>query len=402
MLTTSLRDRRGEALPVRARQVQRPKVLHLITWLQPGGIERWLLEMLRQIPQAECAMDVCCKGPDLGVLAGAARDRGAVTYLCPLTVNPMSFANQLSRILKEGGYNILHNHLGAHSGLPVWIARRAGVRVMTSYHNTRFAPQTLTRLPVLRHVRALYGRLSVGYAVGNSDVVTGCSQGVLTSIAGAEATNDRCRVLYYGIPTEPAPASRARHAIRIGLGFAPETPLVLHVGRFLAQKNHLGLLEIWKRVLTRTPTARLLLVGDGPLRPTVERALGRLKLGGTVRFLGVRADVNEIMGGCDVFLFPSLHEGLPMSAIEANGAGLPVVGTDVAGINEVVANGETGLLHPVEDVDGMASSVSRLLEEKERARNLGAAGRKRVRERFSAAVSARRLLGLYHECLGLG
>jgi glycosyltransferase involved in cell wall biosynthesis len=78
------------------------------------------------------------------------------------------------------------------------------------------------------------------------------------------------------------------------------------------------------------------------------------------------------------------------------------VGTDVAGINEVVANGETGLLHPVEDVDGMASSVSRLLEEKERARNLGAAGRTRVRERFSAAVSARRLLGLYHECLGLG
>ena len=395
-------DRRGLDRNSTVQEKKRPKVLHLITWLQPGGIEKWLLEMLQQIPREECPMDICCKGSDLGILAGAARDRGALTYLCPMTINQFSFARRLSRILRDGGYDILHNHLGAYSGLPVWIARRMGIRVITSYHNTHFAPQTATRLPVLRELRALYSWLSVGYAVDRSDVITGCSQSVLTSVVGHEPNGDRYKVLYYGIPAAPAQVVSARDAFRMALGYPANTPLVLHVGRFLEQKNHLGLLEIWKRVVARVPPARLLLVGDGVLRPTVERAIQRHSLEDTIRLLGVRNDVRHIMGSCDVFVFPSRHEGFGIAALEASGAGLPVVGTNVAGLNEVVEHGETGLLHSVADVDGMARSLIKLLEEKDHARKLGDAGRRRVREQFSASASAKGLLGLYHECLGLG
>jgi len=377
------------------------RVLHLITWLRPGGIEKWLLEMLEHVRRTECSMDICCKGRELGSLAAVARDLGALTYLCPMTMDHFSFARRLSRILMDGSYDILHNHVGAYSGFPVWIARRTGVRVITSYHNTHFAPQTMTRLPVLRELRAVYSRLSIGYAIRHSDLITGCSNSVLKSLVDPQRSADRHRVLYYGIRSAPRQNESARNAFRKALGYSMDTPLVLHVGRFFQQKNHLGLLQIWKRVLTRTPNARLLLVGDGLLRAAVERAAEELNLDGSVRFLGVRADVKEIMGSCDVFLFPSLHEGFGIAALEASGAELPVVGTNIPGLNEVVTDRETGLLHAIEDVEGMAASVSELLEERERGRKLGDAGRRKVREHFSAASSAERLLSLYHECLGL-
>lgn len=377
------------------------RVLHLVTWLQPGGIEKWLLEMLEYVRRSECSMDVCCKGKELGSLAAVARDLGALIYLCPMTMDHFSFGRRLSRILMDGKYDILHNHVGAYSGFPVWVARRTGVRVITSYHNTHFAPQTMTRLPVLRELRAAYSRRSIRYAISHSDVITGCSNSVLNSLVGPGWSEDRYRVLYYGIRGAPRQNEGARSAFRKALGYSVDTPLVLHVGRFFEQKNHLGLLQIWKRVLARTPKARLLLVGDGLLRAAVERAAENLKLDGSVRFLGVRADVKEIMGNSDVFLFPSRHEGFGIAALEASGAGLPVVGTNIPGLNEVVADGETGLLHGIEDVEGMAAAVSELLEDKERAHKLGEAGRRRVREHFSATSSAERLLGLYHECLGL-
>jgi len=327
-------------------------------------------------------------------------DKGAAVVHCPLTASHVGFGRKFKRLVQQGQYDIVHNHLEAYSGYPVWLSRQLGVPVIASFHNTRFPPQTGLRRPILRELRAFYSRLSVRYAVDHSDVVTGCSQSVLAGVVSPDRNGRRQRVLYYGIPPLPVQDESARERFRSALGYSPSTPLVLHVGRFLEQKNHLGLLEIWRSVLTRTPTARLLLVGDGVLRPKVETAVQDHGLAGTVRFLGTRADVKEIMGSCDVFLFPSLHEGLPVAALEAGGAGLPVVGTNVAGLNEIVEHGRTGLLHSVRDVDGMASSVSRLLHGKEEARKLGDAARNRIRERFSAAASAEGLMSLYHECLG--
>ena len=380
---------------------RRLKVLHLVTWLRPGGIEKWLLEMLKEFDRTECAMDVCCKGPSLGTLSDIAKDEGAATFHCPMTPTHIGFGRRLSRILNEGGYDILHNHLGAYSGFPVWVAKRSGVRVITSYHNTHFSPQTLTRLPVLRTLRSVYSHFSVRYAVGSSDVITGCSNGVLTTVTGRETPGSMRRVLYYGAHLQPKQSHVERNAFRASLGYSADTPLVVHVGRFLEQKNHLGLLEIFGRVLREVPGAKLLMVGDGVLRSTVERAAQELRLTGNARFLGVRNDVARIMGNSDVFLFPSIHEGLPIAAMEASGAGLPVVGTNVAGLNEVVADGRTGVLHSLEDLDGMASSVARLLKDKEYASELGEAGRHRVGSDFSVARSAERLLSLYHECIGL-
>src|SRR5207248_4472188 len=142
-------------------------------------------------------------------------------------------------------------HLDVYSGLPVWVARRAGVRVISSFHNTQFPPQLAWgRLPVLRQLRQAYGAANVAYALRRADLVTGCSRGVLESLdsRGTVLRPERSRVLYYGVRTAPPATPRERAALRRSLGWPEGTPLILHVGRFIEQKNHPGLLEIFRRV----------------------------------------------------------------------------------------------------------------------------------------------------------
>jgi len=105
------------------------------------------------------------------------------------------------------------------------------------------------------------------------------------------------------------------------------------------------------------------------------------------------------MRNCDVFVLPSFYEGFPVVALEANAASLPVIGSRIPGLSEAVEDGRTAILHDVKDVRGMADSIIRLLVDLESARRLGATGRARIQEEFSAETAAKRLLELYTECL---
>lgn len=377
------------------------RVLHLVTWLERGGLETWLLSMLQAIPRAMVHMDFCCKGPSVGTLAGTAERWGAQVFHCPLRPDHLGFVGGLRRLIREGGYDVVHNHLEAYSGVGAWVGRGAGVPVITSFHNTEFPPQTWTRLPGLRELRGVYASVSRRCAVRWSRYVTGCSRAVLMQVA-PRARRAGARVLYYGVdPGQPATGAE-RDALRREMGWPPGSPVIVHVGRMVAQKNHQGLLDVFHRVTRAMPEARLLCVGDGPLRAAVERRIAREGLGGQARCVGVRSDARDLLGRSDVLLLPSRHEGLGLVALEAGAVGLPVVGSRIPGLDEVVLDGETGALHAVEDVDGLAGSVLAILRDVEAAGRLGAAGRRRVGDHFSIQASAERLAGLYRECAGLG
>ncbi len=375
------------------------KVLHLITSLDPGGIEKWLLAMLTQVPRDKCVMDFCCKGPAVGKLVDLATKQGAKVFHCALTPSHVGFARNLGRILEAGRYDIVHNHLGTYSGFPVWLVHRKDVPVITSFHNTRFMPQTWTRLPGLRQVREWYSKLSIGYALRHSEYITGCSRAVLASLAPDYDRRSNFRVLYYGVELPQKPSQGEREAFRAARQWPSDASLILHVGRFIEQKNHVGLLNVFERVLTHVPQAKLVLVGDGPLRLSVQQSIIDRGLGDCVWWLGVREDVQDLMRNCDVFLFPSRFEGFGLVAIEANAASLPVVGSKIPGLIEAVRDGETAMLHDVEDVDGMARSVVKMVKDRNYAQRLGDAGRKWVEGHFSLQASAKRLLELYTECL---
>lgn len=374
------------------------KVLQLITWLNRGGIEKWLLEMLREIPRADCEIDFFCKGQRIGDLAPQAKELGARFFHTPLTPSHVSFARGLKSAIVGGRYDILHNHLETYSGLPVWIGYKAGVPIISSFHNIEFKAQTWTRIPVIKQLRWVYGELSINYAIKHSDVVTGCSQSVLDVLYKGNVAQN-AQVLHYGIDKPKAASEEDRVNLLQSLKWPNDSRIVLHVGSFKKQKNHERLLEIFALIVKSVPSAKLLLIGDGPLVPRVQDKLASLGLSSSVRLLGSRDDVSELMSLSDVFLFPSLFEGFGLAALEANAAGLPVVGSKIEGLSEAVEDGTTALLHDVDDVLGMAKSVIRLLHDREFAEALGTAGRRRYERGFTRAASARSLLGLYRRCI---
>ncbi len=375
------------------------RVLHLINSMQPGGIETWLLRMLRQLPRHEIAMDIACKGAGTGKLAPDAICAGAKVMHFPLRPTHVGFIASLRRALHEGGYDLVHNHLDVTGGPAVWAARRSAVPVISSFHNTHFAPQTWTRLPIARQFRGGYARVSIAYALRHSARITGCSQAVLDNILPDNRHDPRCRRLYYGVESHARASEAVRAAFRQSLGLASNAQLVLHVGRFFAQKNHEGLLRIFRQVAHRAPHAQLLLVGDGAERGLIESRIAEMKLASRVQLLGFRKDVPQIMTASDAMLFPSFHEGLPVVSLEASACGLPLIGSDIPGTNEAIVSGETGLLHDVTDEDGMAASVTRVLEDATLANRLREAAWQRVAEKFSTAASARSLAELYESTL---
>ena len=165
-----------------------------------------------------------------------------------------------------------------------------------------------------------------------------------------------------------------------------ERPRVGTVGRLAAQKGHRTLIEA-ARLL---PQADFVIVGDGELRAELERMAGS-----NVQLTGAREDVPELLASFDVYAQPSLYEGLCLAVIEAQAAGVPVVATPVGGMRETVVDGETGLLVPPEDPEGLAGAILRLLEDSALAKRLTAEASRRVRQRYSEARMIEETLGLY-------
>ncbi len=376
------------------------RVLHLINALQPGGIEMWLLNMLSEIPRDEVAMDFFCKGTTTGMRADDAKDMGAAVIHCPLTISHSTFIGGLSRLLQCGYYDVVHNHLDVTGGVAIWAAKKANVPIVSSFHNTHFAPQTWTRMPGVRQLRALYGKMSIDYSLRHSQVITGCSQAVLDSVLPENRKDPRCRLLYYGVETAARADEQERSAFRQSLGIPDSAPIVLHVGRFFRQKNHGGLLRIFARIREQRRDAVLVLVGDGVLRNEISSRIARLDLKSSVRMLGFRNDVPYIMNCSDVLLLPSFHEGLPVVSLEACANQLPLVGSNIPGTNEAIVNGQTGLLHDLKDEQAMAESALRLLQQPGFADQIRDAASVRIEKFFSRRASAEALVRLYRETSG--
>ena len=145
--------------------------------------------------------------------------------------------------------------------------------------------------------------------------------------------------------------------------------LVVAVGRLVEQKNH----ELAIRAITQVPGATLAIVGDGPLRPQLQRLAA--EIGASVIFTGVRGDARALMGAADVVVMPSRWEGLPLSALEALASGTPLVATNVRGLRELLTDGENALLVS-EEPDALAAAIRRVLEDRELAARLSEAGRR--------------------------
>lgn len=378
-----------------------PRVLHLVHGLNRGGIETWLLSTLQTMPRNEYIMDVSYKGPYEGELASSVRATGAKLLHCPLGPLVLPFVQRMKVMLQRGSYSLLHVHTDAHSGPAVHAANAVGVPVVTTFHSTEQPPRTqLTRLPGVRTARTVYARHSMRYALLHSTVASGVSNTVCQAVTStAQVPVHHCEVLRLGcVRPEPNTVQRTGEYQR-ELHLPNDAQVVVHVGNFRAGKNHLCLLQAFRKIADAVPEAVLLLVGDGELRPTIEEQVRQLRLERSVRLLGKRSDATSLMQLGELFVFPSHNEGLSVAMMEANALGLPIVASDIAGNREATDGGASARLHGSTDVEGLASSAIELLRNPLERRRLAKRGREIYEHTFSIEASVTRLKSLYGRVL---
>jgi N-acetyl-alpha-D-glucosaminyl L-malate synthase BshA len=302
----------------------------------------------------------------------------------------LALASAIVEVARRERLDVVHAHYAVPHAATAYLARQilaAGPgsgpppRVVTTLHGTdiTLVGSDETFLPLTR------------FAINASDAVTTPSAWL------AEATYEkldvpreqRIDVIPNFVDTarfRPAAASRAG-----------ALPTLIHVSNFRPLKRVGDVVRVFARVRAGTP-ARLQLVGDGPERAAVEALAVSLGVAGDVDFVGERGDLPELLAGASVFLLPSETESFGLAALEALACGVPVVASRVGGVPEVVADGQTGFLCGVGDVEGMAAAVGRLLAEPALLGAHAAAARARA-ETFARGPALDRYVALYRRVL---
>ncbi|HXG41034.1 MAG TPA: glycosyltransferase, partial [Candidatus Limnocylindrales bacterium] len=239
-----------------------------------------------------------------------------------------------------------------------------------------------------RLLYGLGGRLGAVFVAVSDDVGRAVRRTIRPPRRSVVVIPNGVDVERYGNPVD-------RAAVRRGLGLPGDARLAVVVAKLLEQKGHAVLLAALPSVVARYPDLHVLLCGEGPLREALRETIERTGLDGRVHLLGNRDDVADLLAAADLFVLPSLWEGLPVALLEAMASRLPVVATDVSGSRQVVVPGETGLLVPPGDPDRLGAAIVELLEAPERARAFGEAARRRVEDHFSARAMAVRHAELY-------
>ena len=198
-----------------------------------------------------------------------------------------------------------------------------------------------------------------------------------------------------GIDVDRYPTDGDRDGLRASLGIGSADTVVVSVAKLYRQKGHLVLVEAMGRLMAERGTVHLVLAGDGPERPAVERAALATGHGERIHLLGERGDVGALLAASDVFVLASLWEGLPMALLEAMASRLPVVATTVAGSSQVIEDRRSGLLVPPGDPVALATAIGELCDDPLLAEALRVGGRDRVVRAFSAAAQASAHAGLY-------
>lgn len=308
------------------------RILHILPGLQCGGTETWLLHLMETIDRSRYQLDFLIRAPEHCFYEDRFRQLGANIYRVPGKVNgrrrPLRYLYGIRRtLIKTGPYDVIHCHDDFNSGLYVWIAKNVGIPVRIVHSHGDYARSSHREHMVNAGMRYIKKGMIKCYA----------THGLACSAIGASAlfgkqweAELRWQTFFCGLNLKPFKKQVDGAAIRQALGIPAGTFVVGHVGRFTEQKNHKKIISIFGEVIKKYPDAYLLLVGDGSLRPVVEEQAKQLGLLKRVVFAGVRSDVPELMlGAMDVFLFPSLSEGLGLVLVEAQAAGLPCVISDV-------------------------------------------------------------------------
>jgi glycosyltransferase involved in cell wall biosynthesis len=360
------------------------RILQLIPTLDPAGSEKQQTLLAQGLPRDQFEVEVCCLTRGGPYQADLARAGIPVTVIGkPLKIDPGAMW-KLVRLLRRRRPDVLHTWLAACNAYGRVAARLAGVPVVVATERCADVWKGAYWFSIDRWLARRTDRIVVN------------SRGVARFYQRHGIAPERMTLICNGV--EPHRSNGVdRDAIRRGLGLSPEHYVIGFAGRLAPQKRVADL--IWAADILKVirPNVQLLIVGDGPSRARLERFAHDCHITDRVHFLGHRDDVAELLSAMDVFWLGSGYEGMPNAVMEAMAAGLPVVATNIPGTNELVVDGQTGFLVPVGDRAAFAQRTFTLMEDPDRARRLGDAGRRRVAERFTVQHMVDQHVHLYRE-----
>jgi sugar transferase (PEP-CTERM/EpsH1 system associated) len=356
-------------------------VVHLVTTLNTGGLERVVLDLVRHADRSRVNVHVVCL-VESGDLHEEFVATGVVPHALGLRGGTLaSRALRLARHLRTMDAHVLHTH---NSG-PHVVGALAAV---------------LARVPVLVHTK--HGRnyvdrpravLANRIASHLSSKIVAVSHDAAEVARHVEKAPERLvTVVHNGVDLE---AFGAHRPVRTG----KSSFRAIHVARLNKVKDQFTLLRAARIVADQEPEFSLSIVGDGPARDDLERLHRELDLGGRVNFLGMRTDVAALLAEADFFVLSSVSEGISLTLLEAMAAELALVATDVGGNREVVDHEQTGLLVPASNSEALAAAMLQVVRNPLTCRQWGAAGREKVERQFNIRRVVEEYQRLYLELL---
>lgn len=299
------------------------RILQVVTIMNRGGLETMLMNYYRSLDRSRIQFDFMTHRPEAGHYDDEIGKLGGRIYRMP-PIRPGSYRRYFALLddffREHREYSVVHSHINENSSFVLRAARRAGIQC-------RIAHSHLSDLGLdFKLPFRLYARL---HLKENANRFFACSQNAGRWLFGDKLSEQgHIEVLHNAVNAAELrfdPVVRA--GVRKDLGV--EDRLVIgHIGRFNPQKNHRFVLEVFQALHRQNGNTILLLVGDGALRRQMEKLAAALGLSGAVRFLGVRQDISSLLQAMDLFLFPSLFEGLPVALLEAQAAGLHCLVSD--------------------------------------------------------------------------
>ena len=293
-------------------------------WLG-GGVEAVVMNYYRHIDRTKFQFDFICDADSTNIPYEEIESLGGRVIIVPPYQKLPAYLKELRRVFKVGGYKIVHSHINTLSVFPLYAAKKAGVRVRIAHSHSTSNKKEWKKNLLKNALRPFSKKYANEYAC--------CSE-----VAG--------RYLFGNCFYEGGKVKLVKNAIDVGkfsfsseirekkrdeLGIKEDTFVVGHVGRFVAQKNHSYLIDIFAEIHEKNPDSVLLLAGQGPLQEEIREKVKTLGLENCVRFLGQRNDIPELYQAFDTVVLPSLYEGLVVVLVEAQCAGLPCFcSTDVS------------------------------------------------------------------------
>ena len=287
-----------------------------------GGVEAVVMNYYRHIDHEKLQFDFICDEDSTNIPYEEIESLGGKVILIPPYQKLNKYIKELTRILNEGNYKIVHSHINTLSVFSLFAAKCAGVQVRIAHsHSTTNKKEKKKNLmkQVLRPFSKLFAtdymccsELAGRWLFGNKEYDKGNVYLLNNAIDVEKFKYDE----------------KIRKAKRKELGIKDNQLVIGHIGRFVAQKNHTFLIDIFNEIHKKNKDAILVLAGQGPLMDEIKSKVKDLGLTETVKFLGQRIDANELYQAFDIFLLPSLYEGLPVVGVEAQASGLLCVLSD--------------------------------------------------------------------------